>query len=169
VLHYTSPGISHGYFYEKINNQGEKMSAISGIEKWTEEHHSIWIDFLRILLGVFLIAKGASFINHREQIEWLLVNHHVEFLIFIAAIYVILFHIGGGLLIASGLITRWAIGFQIPILIGAVFFVNLPKGFNGINTELGLSIVVLALLIFFFFYGSGNFSLDHYMTKHKDK
>lgn len=145
------------------------MSTLSGIEKWSEEHHPLWIDFLRILLGIFLIAKGASFISHREQIEWVLVKNHLDFLIFIVSVYVILFHIGGGLLIASGIITRWAAGFQIPILIGAVFFVNLPNGFTSINSELGFSIAVLALLLFFLFYGSGNFSLDHYMQTHHDR
>ncbi len=145
------------------------MSTLSGIEKWSEEHHPVYIDFLRILLGIFLIAKGASFISHREQIEWLLVNHHLEFLIFLTSVYVILFHIGGGLLIATGLITRWAIAFQIPILIGAVFFVNLPNGFTSINSELGFSIATLVLLVFFIFYGSGNFSLDYYMRTHKDR
>lgn len=141
------------------------MSTLSAIDKWSEVHHPVWIDFLRMLLGIFLLAKGASFVGHREQIEWLLVNHHLNFLIFIASIYIILFHMGGGILIATGLITRWAIAFQIPILIGAVFLVNLPKGFAGINSELGFSIVTLVLLIFFLFYGSGNFSLDFYLKK----
>ncbi len=145
------------------------MSALAGIEKWSEEHNPLWIDFLRIVLGIFLIAKGASFINSREQIEWVLVKNHVEFLVFIVSIYTILFHIGGGLLIATGLITRWAAGFQIPILIGAVFLYNLPNGFTPINSELGFSIAVLVLLIFFLIYGSGNFSLDHYMQTHKDR
>jgi putative oxidoreductase len=145
------------------------MSTISGIEKWSEKHSPAWIDFLRILLGLFLVVKGASLINHREQIEWLLVNHHLDFLIFITWVYVILFHMGGGLLIATGLITRWADAFQIPVLIGAVFFVNLPKGFTPINSELGFSIATLALLIFFLFYGSGNFSLDYYLKNHKDR
>ncbi len=144
------------------------MSTLSAIEQWTGEHHPAWIDFLRILLGIFLIAKGSSLVSHREQIEWLLVNHHLDFLIFIASVYVILFHLGGGILIAAGLITRWAVAFQIPILLGAVFFVNLPNGFTPINSELGFSIAVLVLSIFFLFYGSGNFSLDSYLSKHKE-
>ena len=145
------------------------MSTLSAIERWSENHHPVWIDFLRMILGIFLMAKGATFISHREQIEWLLVNHHLDFLIFITTVYVILFHLGGGLLIAAGLITRWAVAFQIPVLIGAVFFVNLPRGFTSINSELGFSIITLALLIFFFFYGSGNYSLDYYMKNHKDR
>lgn len=142
------------------------MSTLSAIDKWSEDHDPAWIDFLRMLLGLFLIARGASFIDHREQIEWLLFNHHLNFLIFIASVYVILFNIGGGILISTGLITRWAIVFQIPVLIGAVFFVNLPEGFAGINRDPGFSVATLVLLLFFLFYGSGNFSLDHYLKRH---
>jgi putative oxidoreductase len=145
------------------------MNTLSAVWKWQEEHHPVWIDLLRILLGVFLIAKGASFVDHREQIEWMLVRNHLNFLIFIASIFVILLHMGGGLFIATGLITQWASAFQIPILIGAVFFVNLPQGFTAINSELGFSIATLVLLIFFLFYGSGNFSLDHYLKTHRDR
>lgn len=152
---------------EEMNDRS--LTRISGIEKWRAMHHPAWIDFLRILLGIFLIVKGISFINHREQIEWLLVKNHLDFLIFIAINFIIVCHFGGGILIASGLITRWAIGFQIPILIAAVFFVNLPRQFSGINNELGVSIAVLALLLFFLYYGSGNFSMDYYLSTHKDR
>lgn len=145
------------------------MTVIAGIERWREQHHPAWIDFFRILLGIFLVAKGVALIDDREQIEWLLVKNHVDFLFFIAANYVIVCHFAGGLLIASGLITRWAIGFQLPILISAVFFVNLPQQLSGINSELGISIAVLVLLLFFFFYGSGNFSMDYYLATHQDR
>jgi len=143
------------------------MSVFIKIDKWKEQHHYALIDIARVLFGIFLVAKGSSFIDHREQIEWLLVKNNIHFLIFIAAIYIVLLHIGGGLLMMTGLITRWAAAFQIPILIGAVFFINLPIGFNGINTETGISIATLVLLIFFFFYGSGNYSLDYYVEKHE--
>jgi len=45
-------------------------------------------------------------------------------------------------------------------LIGAVFFINIPKGFIAINSELGFSILVLFLLLFFLIYGSGPLSED---------
>jgi hypothetical protein len=59
--------------------------------------------------------------------------------------------------VSMSTITRIAILFQIPILIGAVIFVNLPKGFFAVNSELGFSVLVLFLLVFFLFYGSGPF------------
>ncbi len=155
-------------FEESEKKMNKTTTAISGIEKWREQYHPAWIDFLRILLGIFLIAKGVSFINDRKQIEWILEKNHVDFLIFLAANYIIVCHFAGGMLIAAGLITRWAVGFQLPILIAAVFFVNFPKQFSGINSELGISIAVLILLLFFFYYGSGNYSVDYYLATHID-
>ena len=145
------------------------MSTLSHIDNWTDNHRLLWIDFIRMLLGVFLITKGATLVNNSGPIEWFFVQHHIEFLIIGAVGYVIIVHLGGGILIATGLVTRWAIGFQIPVLIGAVFLVNLPKGFGTLNTETGLSLVMLLLLIFFFFYGSGDFSLDYYLKNHPDQ
>lgn len=145
------------------------MSTLSGIEKWTGEHHSVWIDLLRIVLGILLIAKGASLVTHREQLGWLIFNHHVGFMIVAASLYIILIYLGGGLLIASGLITRWAAGFQIPALISAIFLINIPRHLTGLNTDTALSILTLALSVFFLIYGSGNFSVDYYLKTHTDR
>jgi uncharacterized membrane protein YphA (DoxX/SURF4 family) len=51
---------------------------------------------------------------------------------------------------------------QLPILIGAVFMVNYPKGFLSIgqHMELWVSIVVLLGLIVFIVFGAGKFSID---------
>ena len=81
--------------------------------------------------------------------------------------YVALAHLMGGILILLGLITRIAILFQLPILIGAVVFVNSQHGFFSVNSELSFSLVVLFLLLFFLVEGSGSFSLDEFMRKHE--
>ncbi|MEQ9414508.1 MAG: hypothetical protein RIF39_11785, partial [Cyclobacteriaceae bacterium] len=51
---------------------------------------------------------------------------------------------------------------QVPILIGAVAFVNYPKGFLSVGNhmELEISLVVLAGLIVFMVFGGGKFSID---------
>lgn len=145
------------------------MNALSGIEKWTGEHHPVWIDMLRIVLGILLIAKGASLVTHREQLGWLIFNHHVGFMIVAASLYIILIYLGGGLLIAAGLITRWAAGLIIPALISALYFVDIPAHLTGLNTDTALSIMTLVLSVFFLIYGSGNFSLDYYLKTHTDR
>jgi putative oxidoreductase len=144
------------------------MSTLSGIEKWTNEHHPIWIDLLRILLGILLVAKGASLVSHREQLGWLIFNHHVGFIIVAASLYIILIYLGGGLLIAAGLITRWSAGLIIPALLSALYFVDIPGHLSGLNTDTSLSIITLVLSVFFLIYGSGNFSIDYYLKTHTD-
>jgi uncharacterized membrane protein YphA (DoxX/SURF4 family) len=78
-------------------------------------------------------------------------------------------HLVGGLLINLGLLTRFAAVVQIPILVGAVFFVNIWRGFSPLNSELWLSVLVLFLLILFWIVGSGRYSLDYWMKTHKSR
>ena len=72
----------------------------------------------------------------------------------------------GGFFIVIGLFTRWAALIQIPILLGAVFFVNVPKGIFAGQSELGLSIIILLLLCFFFVEGGGPISMDDYFRRY---
>ena len=74
--------------------------------------------------------------------------------------YVVPAHFIGGLLIAVGLLTRWAVLAQLPILIGAII-INFAGEMNSSN--LILAIVALLLCIFFAFYGSGKHSVDKYL------
>jgi uncharacterized membrane protein YphA (DoxX/SURF4 family) len=76
--------------------------------------------------------------------------------------YVVFAHVLGGPLIVFGLFTRFMCLIQLPILIGAVFLVNFPKGYLSIgqHLELWASIVVLVSLLVLMVFGAGNFSLD---------
>jgi putative oxidoreductase len=142
------------------------MKLVSNIEAWADEHHPKWLDIVRIFLGLVLIAKGISFLGNTEFFVTMLKNSTVEFLSITIAHYVIIAHLMGGILITIGLLTRIAVLFQIPILIGAIIFVNLSHGFFAINSDLPFSILVLTLLIFFLIYGSGPWSVDNYIQRH---
>jgi uncharacterized membrane protein YphA (DoxX/SURF4 family) len=76
--------------------------------------------------------------------------------------YVVFAHILGGPLIAVGLFTRVVSVIQLPILIGAVIFVNYPKGFLSLGNqmELSSSIIVLVGLVVFVVFGAGKYSID---------
>ncbi|MGZ9736001.1 hypothetical protein [Flavobacterium sp. GNP002] len=65
----------------------------------------------------------------------------------------------GGIMIAFGLLTRWAIIEQLPILIGAIV-VNFMGEMQSQN--LLLALLILGACIFFLFYGSGKNSADYY-------
>jgi len=79
--------------------------------------------------------------------------------------YITFAHLFGGAFIMLGLLTRFAVFLQLPILIGAVYYNITPNAF-GTGGELLLSIVVLVLLIYVLLYGSGPISMDDYLKKH---
>ena len=78
--------------------------------------------------------------------------------------YVAPAHFVGGFLIVIGLLTRWAVIAQLPILIGAVL-VNFLGEMNVNN--LLLASVTLLVCLFFVFYGSGKHSSDYYLKMEK--
>jgi uncharacterized membrane protein YphA (DoxX/SURF4 family) len=143
------------------------MNLLQRIDRWGERHHPRWLDGIRVLLGVFLFYKGVVFIQNIDVLKsvidespWLTVMS------FWLAHYIVFAHLLGGLLIVFGLLTRVAILAQIPILLGAIFFVHTSTGLFNVHEGTGLSILVLLLLIFFLVEGSGPISFDDYMRRH---
>ena len=149
------------------------MNIPKRIEHWGDVHHARWMDGLRILLGLLVLIKGLAFSADTDaQRELILQNNTFGFsgLMAMALVHTVaLAHLVGGVLITIGLVTRFAVVIQIPILVGAVFFVNLTRGFTPLNSELWLSVLVLFLLIFFWVAGSGPYSVDHWMKEHRGK
>ena len=141
------------------------MNLIQRIEHWGDAHHPRWVDFVRIGLGILIFAKGVSFVMDRDSVFALIERTHFQLSIWSAVHYVVFAHLVGGLFIMLGFQTRLAVALQIPILIGAVFFVNITNGFSFLNSEFWLSLVVLLLLIYFMVVGSGPYSLDKAMDK----
>lgn len=135
------------------------------IEHWADAHHPVWVDFVRMALGIFLFLKGVMFIQDTQALQSIMSNSQFQWVSLGLAHYVAFAHLVGGLFIAMGLITRVAILFQIPILLGAVFFINPQRGFYSQNTELWSSLIVLILLIFFLIWGSGKLSVDRLIRK----
>lgn len=143
------------------------MNLIHKIEAWGDTHQSKWLAILRAGLGLIIFFKGIIFIRDTAAINGMIANSAVSLYSVVLAHYVALAHLMGGFLITIGLITRIAVLFQVPILLGAIIFVNAQKGFFSIHSELGLSILVLCLLIFFLVFGSGKYSADEFMRTHE--
>jgi uncharacterized membrane protein YphA (DoxX/SURF4 family) len=146
------------------------MNTVQKVEHWGDLHHAKWLDVVRMLLGVLILCKGISFISQTNiQQDWVLQNNAFGFsgLMAMVVIHIVAFvHIVGGALIIMGLVTRFAVVIQIPILLGAIFFVNATHGLTFLNSELWLSILVFMLLVMFWVIGSGPFSVDNYMKMH---
>jgi putative oxidoreductase len=138
------------------------MNVITNVERWGNSHRPGFLDLFRFALGVFITYKGLYFITHMQELEMTTSGVNVYFAGLTLAHYIIFAHILGGPLIFFGLFTRIICLIQLPILIGAVFMVNAPKGFLSIgqHMELWLSIVVFVGLIVFMVFGAGRYSID---------
>ncbi|GAB3257264.1 hypothetical protein GCM10027347_19600 [Larkinella harenae] len=142
------------------------MNVLQRVEHWGDAHHPAWIDALRIMLGIILFLKGISFIGDTDHLYSLVGGKQFGLTPVFLVHYVAFAHLVGGLLIAMGCLTRLSILLQLPILVGAVFFVNVSRGFSALNSELWLSVVVLTLMLLFLVVGSGKLSVDEYMRRH---
>ncbi|MDH5826027.1 DoxX family protein [Sphingobacterium faecium] len=141
------------------------MNLIHKIENWGNVHHPQWIDYLRIVVGFLILIKGLSFVSDLNSVSALVQEVNYTFYIWGGVHYIVFAQIVGGLFIICGFQTRLASIVLLPIIFGAVFFVNITNGFSYLNGELWLSIVVLFLLVLFLVMGSGKYSLDNLMDK----
>ncbi len=144
------------------------MYLLHKIDSWSEKHHPLWLDIFRVLLGIILIWQAIYFISNKSAVIEIVQKYGFGFYTMTAAHGIIGIHLVGGLLILTGLLTRFAAALQIPVLICNIIFILLPSGFMQLKPEAGLTILVLALSALFLFEGSGTFSLDGYLNRHKD-
>jgi uncharacterized membrane protein YphA (DoxX/SURF4 family) len=144
------------------------MNFAKKIETWAEHHQAKWLAVLRIVLGLIIFLKGLFFIQNTGALHAMIANSAVDLYAVLLVHLVASAHLVGGLLITIGLITRIAVLFQVPILMGAIIFIHAPRGFFSMHSELGLSVFVLVMLLFFFVFGSGKFSVDDWMSRYKD-
>lgn len=139
-------------------------TSVKSLNKWANAHSTIWFDAGRILLGIFLIYKGGYFVSNSRDFEDVIApvsNFMGGMLTFH---YIAAAHIMGGIMIVFGLLTRWALIAQLPILVGAVL-INFIGEMN--ITNLIISLVTLAVSIFYTVYGSGKHSADYYFKMEK--
>ncbi len=145
------------------------MNLLQRIEHWGDAHHPKWLDIARMALGVFLIFKGVEFLENISLILGRISDHMSfgSFTLWLVGHYIVFAHILGGFLLAIGVLTRFACLIQIPILLGAVFFINAPQGWWQPFSELTLSVLVLLALIYFMIIGNGPWSLDWFTKEEK--
>ena len=121
-------------------------------------------DLLRIYLGMALMLKGIYFIVHVKDI-FSMVSYHFPFIDFIFAHFIVLAHIGGGVCLILGFFTRVGALINIPVLSAAIFFVQQKNGVFNTGSEFELVVMVLVLLIYFIWNGSGVLSVDTYVHR----
>lgn len=141
------------------------MDRVKSLNKWANAHTSYPLDLVRIALGVFLFLRGAFFVANRQYLHEILGHMNRNFGSEMLLIhYVASAHMVGGIMIVFGLLTRWSIWVQLPILIGAVM-INFLGQMNAQNFI--MATITLLVCIFFLFYGSGKHSADYYFKMNK--
>lgn len=147
------------------------MTTLQQIRNWSIAHHPRWLVIFRIGLGLILMAKGIDFMRDTTLLDRLLYGavslagnetHWLPIIICWANLL-------GGFLILVGLWTRLMSFLELPILIGAIVFIDDQRGGFAPEYQLGLAILTLVLLVFFLIEGSGRLSLDAYFEKNRGR
>lgn len=140
------------------------MNNVKTLNKWANAHTYLPVDVLRMALGVFLFMKGMYFVSNIQYLVDLISPiDHIGGGMFLVH-YIAPAHLVGGILIFFGLLTRWAIAAQLPILISAII-INFMGHMHQQN--LLLALLALAVCIFFLIYGSGKNSADYFFKMQK--
>jgi uncharacterized membrane protein YphA (DoxX/SURF4 family) len=121
-----------------------------------------------MFLGGLLFIKGYFFIENINDIYGL-IEQNMEYSSFMIAHYVAIAHLVGGLMLIFGLYTRLAAIVQIPVLLGAVFFIDAEQSMLPTGSQFEYSLVVLVLLLVFMVYGGGKWSADHRIIRKKEE
>jgi len=136
-------------------------------QSWLVSNRHYAIEFLRIFLGGLLFIKGYFFIENINEIYGL-IEENMQYSSFMIAHYVAVAHLVGGLMLLFGLYTRLASIVQLPVLIGAVFFIDAQDTMLATGSQFEYSLVVLVLLLVFLVYGGGKWSADHRIIRKKE-
>lgn len=137
------------------------MNILQRFEQWGDTHHPKWLDLIRIVLGAFLFYKGIDFLQNSSTITGPLSTKTSfgNFSIIVLTHYVVFAHILGGIMLVLGFFTRFACLIQIPIMIGAIFFISFASDILKPYNELFISIIVLLLLFYFMVVGNGPWAI----------
>lgn len=146
----------------------DTMTMLHHISGWADRHHPKWLDVLRILLGIVLFLKGLSFITNKELVQSILSANNFEFIPVLILHWVIVFQMAHSILIGLGLLTRVAIAMQLPIVLVAIYLIASRVEFSVFSNDIWMAIFIVFLLVFFFVYGGGAFSVDGYLKRTRE-
>jgi putative oxidoreductase len=141
-------------------------------QEWIHAHPDVFMDLIRAYLGIGLFLKGLFILNNRAEFLQAVQASvgDMPFGLLLAAHYVIPAHFAGGAMLLFGLGTRVAALAQIPLLIGAVFYVYLPRFATlELRENLEFSALVLFLLGVITVHGPGRFSVDYWARKKEER
>jgi putative oxidoreductase len=133
-----------------------------------DDHYPFVLVILRVALGIILAFRGIFYLTSIQPLFHLIESSSLNELNInrSLALFICWVHLLGGTFIILGLLTRISAGVQIPILLGAIFFINLNRNLSPGFSDLLLALLVLILSIWFAWAGAGKISMDHYIKTH---
>jgi putative oxidoreductase len=145
------------------------VQRLNTFRHYVDIHHPMWLDIIRIFLGIAIFIKGIFFIQNSDALLEIMQHSRIKGWAFIVEHQVAFTYLVGGILIAIGLLTRIAIAFSLLVFFGSIFCCLTDTGFFSVYSDLAFSVVVFVLLIFYMVWGPGKFSVDTYMKNHKNE
>ena len=145
------------------------MNVLNRIDRWSISHNPRWLILFRVILGTCLFIQGITFINNIQHLQQQIENSSLRSLddsFWLAPIIISWIHILGGVLITLGLFTRPAVLVQIPIVLGAIIFINSRNIIYVVPSDLIFSSFIFLLLLIFAVEGGGEISMDRYVKSH---
>jgi putative oxidoreductase len=133
-----------------------------------EDRYPVYFLILRVALGMILAIRGIYFLTAIQPLYSVIKASRLGELNMdmTLALIVCWVHTLGGTFIILGLLTKISVWAQIPIVLGAVIFINTNSDLPHTFQDLLLSLLVLILLLVFAITGGGKISMDNYSKKH---
>jgi uncharacterized membrane protein YphA (DoxX/SURF4 family) len=145
------------------------MGTLQEVHNWSLVHHPRWFVVPRVALGLCLLIKGLSFMANSLQLEHMLQHSAFAAWSDTLIIGITWAHLLGGVLIVIGLLTRWAVMLQIPILLAAIIIMVNQTGIFASGFDLPFTTIIFLLLVFFLIEGGGPLSLDNYFRFNRNE
>lgn len=142
------------------------MSIATRFSQWGHTYQSFLLLVGRIFLGVVLIVKGLFFISHAQQLRELILQSRFAAEVGFFTAYITFSHLLGGVFLILGLFTRVSALLQVPILLGAVFFILPAQTTTDLGSDIILSVMVIVLLALVLWKGPGTLSMDNFLKNY---
>ena len=93
------------------------MSVFQKFDAWANERRApVWMDIIRVVMGLFLFYKGFVFTKDFESLQQIAISMDFMFSSIVMSHYISMAHLVGGLLIAMGGFVRSMCVLNLPVL-----------------------------------------------------
>lgn len=132
------------------------LSSCNCFSKWSSEVYAL----LRAVVGfVFLYHGVAKMKMGMENVAGFFAGAGIP-LPELSAYLVTYGEVLGGIALIVGFLTHWVAKLNIIIMLGAIGFIHLSNGFNGMDGGYEYQLLLLVVNILFLTMGAGKYSLD---------